>query len=143
MSSINRVILMGNLTRDPVLKRLGTGTAVAELGLAINERTTSKNGEETTSVCFVDVVAWSKQAESCAEYLAKGSCVLVEGRLQLDAWQDKQGQKHSRLRVRADRVQFISRPAKTEEDRSEEDAPPAPVPTSGKARFPTVAPVRA
>lgn len=139
MSSMNRVILMGHLTRDPVLKRLGTGTAVAEFGLAINERTTAKNGEESQTVCFVDVVAWSKQAESCAEYLNKGSCIVLEGRLQYDAWQDKQGQKHSRLRVRADRVQFVSRAAKNGEEQADEsEAIPAPARSKG----PTVAPVR-
>jgi single-strand DNA-binding protein len=109
MSGYNRVILMGNLTRDPDLKQLPSGAFVAELGLASNETYKNQQGEAVSKPCFVDVAVWGKQAEACGQYLAKGRSVLVEGKLQLDQWESKEGQKRSRLRVRADRVQFMGR----------------------------------
>lgn len=109
MRGYNRVVLMGNLTRDPVRKQVPSGDAVAELGLASNEVYRSRDGKTVERVCYVDIVAWGRQAETCGEYLHKGSPVLVEGRLQLDRWETKEGQPRSRLRVRADRVQFLGR----------------------------------
>jgi len=111
MSSINRVILMGNLTRQPDLRTTPTGMSVCDLGIAMNDTYKNRDGQRVESVCFADVVTWGRQAETCAQYLHKGSRVMVEGRLQLDRW-EKDGQPHSRLRVRADRVQFLGgRPA--------------------------------
>lgn len=109
MASFNKVILMGNLTRDPQVRYTPSGAAVAEIGLALNRYWTDKQSnskrEETT---FVDVTLWSRDAEVAGEYLAKGRSVLIEGRLQLDTWDDKQtGQKRSKLRVVAERMQMI------------------------------------
>ena len=108
MPSLNRVFLMGNLTRDPELRFIPSGTAVAEFGMAINRVYTSRDGEKKEDVCFVDIVTWGKTAENCDNYLSKGSPVFVEGRLQYDSWETGDGQKRSRLRVVADRVQFLS-----------------------------------
>ncbi len=107
MTGFNRVVLMGNLTRDPELRTIPSGSHVADLGLATNERYRNKEGETVETTCFVDVVAWGRQAETCAQYLAKGAPVLVEGRLQLDRWENSEGQKRSKLRVKADRVRFV------------------------------------
>ena len=98
---------MGNLTRDPELRYTPGGQAVCDIGIAINRKYTA-NGQDKEEVCFVDIVVWAKQAESCSKYLRKGSSVLVEGRLQYDTWEDKDGKKRSRLRVTAERVQFLS-----------------------------------
>lgn len=110
MASYNRVLLMGNLTRNPEIRYTPSGTAVADLGLAINESYKNKAGESVESTVFVDVVVWGRQAETSSEYLHKGSPVFVEGRLQLDQWENQQGEKRSKLRVRADRVQFLGSP---------------------------------
>jgi single-strand DNA-binding protein len=109
MASFNKVILMGNLTREPQTKFTGGGTAICELGLAVNrtwfDKATNQKKEEVT---FVDVTVWGKQAELCGQYLAKGRPVLVEGRLKLDQWDDKQtGQKRSKLTVVAEDVTFL------------------------------------
>jgi len=106
MPSYNKVIIMGNVTRDPDLKRLDSGTSVCDIGVAINESWKDKEGNPREQTTFVDVVAWARQAETCAEYLRKGSPVLIDGRLQLDEW-EKDGEKRSKMRVRADRVQFL------------------------------------
>jgi single-strand DNA-binding protein len=110
MGSLNRVYLMGNLTREVEMRSTPSGMAVADLGVAVNERYRNKEGQEVEKTCFADVVVWGRQAETCERYLAKGSGVLVEGRLQLDRWSTEAGEKRSRLRVRADRVQFVGRP---------------------------------
>lgn len=108
MSSFNRVTLLGNLTRDPELKRLNSGSAVTELGLALNRTRTLENGERQDETTFVDVTVWGKTAENAAKYLQKGRSVLVEGRLQLDTWTDsKTGQNRSKLRVVAESLQFL------------------------------------
>jgi len=109
MASFNKVILLGNLTRDPQVRYTPSGTAVAELGLAVNrywfDKASNTRREETT---FVDVTLWGRDAEVAGEYLAKGRPVLIEGRLQLDTWDDKQsGQKRSKLRVVAERMQML------------------------------------
>jgi single-strand DNA-binding protein len=126
MGAMNRVFLMGNLTRDPQVRQTPAGTAVADLGLAVNEKYRSKTGEAAESTVFVDIVAWGKQAEACRQYLTKGSEVIVEGKLQFEQWQTPEGQRRSRLRVRAVRVQFVGRPrngaAPASDDGNEEDA---------------------
>ena len=109
MASYNRVILVGNLTRDPVVRYTPSGTAVSEIGLAVSrqwtDRQSNQRKEETT---FVDVTLWGRQAEVAGEYLAKGRPVLIEGRLQLDQWEDKQsGEKRSKLRVVGETMQML------------------------------------
>src|SRR6476659_11474676 len=105
MASYNRVILVGNLTRDPELRYIPSGTAVSEIGLAVNDRV--KKGEQwVDEVTFVDVTLWARTAEIANEYLSKGSSVLIEGRLKLDRW-EKDGQKHSKLRVVGERMQML------------------------------------
>jgi len=118
MSSMNRVFLMGNLTRDPELRNTPGGIAVCDIGMAINEEWKTKEGDKRESTAFVDVVAWGRQAETCSEYLHKGSCVMVEGKLQYDEGESKDGSKRNKIRVRADRVQFIG--GKTEHETNEE-----------------------
>lgn len=108
-NSMNRVFLMGNLTRDPALRRTPTGASVADLGLAVSESYTNKEGERIEQPCFVDVVVWNKQAEVCGQYLQKGSGVLIEGRLHFEQWETDKGEKRSRLRVQAERIHFLSR----------------------------------
>ncbi len=108
MSNFNRVVLMGRLTRDPEVKEIAPGRSVADMGLAVTEKYKDKTGEFVEKTCFVDIVAWGRQAETCGEYLKKGSPVLVEGRLQLDQWTNKEGQKRSKHCVKADRVQFLN-----------------------------------
>ena len=108
MASYNRVILMGNLTRDPEIKYLPSGTAVANFGIAMNERYTDKQtGEQKEVACFVDVEAWDRQAEVVNEYLSKGSPIFLEGSLKFDSWETPEGEKRSRLKVRLLRFQFI------------------------------------
>lgn len=106
MSSYNRVILMGNLTRDVQLKYTPSGTPVTEIGLAVNDRRKGQNGEWVDETTFVEVTFWGRTAEVASEYLSKGSPVFVEGRLKLDTW-EKEGQKHSKLRVVCDRMQLL------------------------------------
>ena len=108
MASYNRVIMMGNLTRDPEYKQLTSGQAVCRLGLASNRQFKNKQtGSMIQEVCFVDVDVWGPQAESSNQYLKKGSLVLVEGRLKLDSWTDNDGQKRSKHGIVADRVTFL------------------------------------
>lgn len=115
MASVNKVILIGNVTRDPEVKYTPKGTAVAEVGIALNRIYTADNGERREETTFVDVTFWGKQAEIAGQYLTKGRPIYVEGRLQLDTWEDRQsGQKRSRLRVVGETLQFLgSRPAGT------------------------------
>ena len=108
MANLNKVMLMGNLTRDPELKYTPKGTAVAELGLAINRIYNAENGEKREETTFVDVTLWGRTAEIAGEYLKKGRPVFIEGRLQLDTWDDKQtGQKRSKLKVVGEGLQLI------------------------------------
>ena len=108
MASYNRVILMGNLTRDPEMKYIPSGTAVTNFGLAMNERYTDRQtGEQRENTCFVEVEAWGRQAEVANEYLSKGRPVFIEGALKFDSWETEDGSKRSRLSVRAFRIQFI------------------------------------
>jgi single-strand DNA-binding protein len=109
MASLNKVFLIGNLTRVPELRYTPGGTAVADLRLAVNNNYTTQSGEKREDTCFLTVVVWGKQAESCREYLDKGSPILVEGRLQTRDWETKDGQKRSVTEVVAVRVQFMGR----------------------------------
>lgn len=112
MASFNKVILLGNLTRDPEVRYTPKGTAVTELGMAVNRVYTAENGEKREETTFVDVTLWGRTAEIAGEYLKKGRPVLIEGRLQLDSWDDKQsGQKRTKLKVVGEGLQLIgSRP---------------------------------
>lgn len=108
MASFNKVILVGNLTRDPEVRYTPKGSAVCDLGLAVNRNYSLENGEKREEVTFVDVVLWARLAEIAGEYLKKGRPVLIEGRLQLDSWDDKQsGQKRSKLRVVGETMQLL------------------------------------
>lgn len=108
MSSFNRVIMAGNLTRDPDYKQLASGQAVCRLGLASNRQFKNKqSGDMIQEVCYVDIDVWGPQAESCRQYLQKGRPILVEGRLKLDSWDDASGQKRSKHSIVADRVVFL------------------------------------
>jgi len=110
MANFNKVLLIGNLTKDPELRYTPQGTAVVNLRLATNRRFKDKNGELKEEVCFVTAVVWDKQAETCNQYLRKGRPVLIEGRLQSRSWEDSTGQKRNVLEVRAERVQFLGAP---------------------------------
>lgn len=109
MASFNRVILMGNLTRDVQLRNLSSGSAVAELGLAVNRKWFDKKAnQQKEEVTFVDVTLWGRQAEIASEYLAKGRSVMIEGRLQMDEWEDREsGQKRSKLKVVCENMTMI------------------------------------
>lgn len=107
MANFNKVFLMGNLTKDPELRYTPQGTAVANLRLAVNRKFKNKNQELKEEVCFITAVVWNKQAETCNQYLHKGSGLFVEGRLQSRSWEDNAGQKRNVIEVRAERVQFL------------------------------------
>lgn len=108
MASLNKVFLMGNLTRDPELRYTPNGSAVASFGLAVNRK--YKQGDAVKDeTCFVDITVWGKQAENCAEYLSKGRGVLIEGRLSYRSWETDEGQKRSKLDIVANNVQFLQR----------------------------------
>jgi len=108
MANLNKVFLIGNLTRDPELRYTPQGTAVANLRMAVNRRFRDRTGEQKEETCFVTVVVWDKQAETCNQYLSKGKSVFVEGRLISRSWEDNSGQKRNVLEVRAERVQFLT-----------------------------------
>jgi len=119
---MNIVILRGNLTREPELKYTPGGVSVCDVGLAVNERFKNKAGEVTEKVLFVDVTVWGKQAESLAQFMGKGSPVIVEGSLRLDQWETELKEKRQKITVRANRVEFLHRsPGKPEP--TDADAP--------------------
>jgi single-strand DNA-binding protein len=142
MASYNKVILMGNLTRDPEIKFLPSGTSVANFGIAMSERYTDRqSGEQKESVCFVDVEAWDRQAEVVGEYLKKGSPVFIEGALKYDSWEAEDGTKRNRLKVRLIRFQFIGgRRDDDEMDGGYADARPAAAPTQSESHQDAPAP---
>lgn len=108
MANVNKVMLLGNVTRDPEVRYTPKGTAVTDLGLAVNRIRNNEQGERIEEVTYVDVTLWGRQAELAGQYLAKGRSVFIEGRLQLDQWEDKEsGQKRSRLRVVCENMQFV------------------------------------
>jgi single-strand DNA-binding protein len=142
VANLNKVLLMGNLTRDPEVRYTPKGTAVGDLAIAINDSYKAQDGTLKETVTYVDIEVWGRQAETCKQYLTKGRPVFIEGRLKLDQW-EQEGQKKSRLKVVAERVQFLgggpgrtggagaggggeaarpARPAPTASD----DAPPPP-----------------
>jgi single-strand DNA-binding protein len=126
MASYNRVILVGNVTRDPELRYTPSATAVTELGVAVNERTKQGNEYVETTV-FVDVTLWARTAEVACEYCRKGSSVLIEGRLKLDTW-EKDGQKRSKLTVVGERMQLLDKrgPQQTQAASQQDTFEPAP-----------------
>jgi single-strand DNA-binding protein len=108
MADLNKVFLMGRLTFDPELRRTPSGTGVTELRLATTRTWSGRDGERREETLFVDVTVWDRQAENCCQYLRKGSAIHVEGSLKMDTWEDKNtGEKRSKIRVHADRVQFL------------------------------------
>jgi len=136
MASYNKVLLMGNLTRDPEVRYTPKGTAIANLGLAVNRVYTTESGEQKEEVTFVDIEVWGRQAETAGQYLSKGRPVFVEGRLRLDSWEDKEsGQKRNRLKVVAERVQFLGAPrggAEFKDQPPTEEAPARPAARGGR-----------
>ena len=144
MASFNKVILLGNLTRDPEVRYTPKGSAVCDLGIAINRQYTLDSGEKREEVTFVNVVLWARLAEIAGEYLKKGRPVFIEGRLQLDTWDDKQsGQKRSKLRVIGETMQLLGgRPpaaggaAEGGEARESRSNKPAAPPKAGAAAAP-------
>ncbi|HBS48214.1 TPA: single-stranded DNA-binding protein [Candidatus Dependentiae bacterium] len=115
MAGYNRIIFMGNLTRDPESKQLSSGQSLCKLSIASNRQFKNRQtGQMVQEVCFVDVEVWGAQAESSQQYLKQGRSVLIEGRLKLDSWQDKEGQKRSKHSIVADRVVFLTNAAQAE-----------------------------
>jgi single-strand DNA-binding protein len=106
MASFNKVVLVGNVTRDPELRYIASGTAVTDIGLAVNDRRKTATGEWVEETTFVDVTLWGRTAEVAGEYVTKGSPLLIEGRLKLDTW-EKDGKKNSKLRVVCERMQLL------------------------------------
>jgi single-strand DNA-binding protein len=135
MASFNKVILLGNLTRDPEVRYTPKGSAVCDLGVAVNRVYTTDSGEKREEVTFVDVVLWARLAEIAGEYLKKGRPVFIEGRLQMDTWDDKQtGQKRTKLRIVGETMQLLGgRPggaggaAEATGDNRQTSAPPKPL----------------
>jgi single-strand DNA-binding protein len=113
MASLNKVFLIGGLTRDPQLRYTPSGTAVADLGLAVTRFRRGQEGQAAQEeTCYLDITVWGKQAENATEYLSKGRQVFIEGYLRLDTWDDKKtGEKRSRMRIVAERVQYLGSPA--------------------------------
>jgi single-strand DNA-binding protein len=152
MASLNKVFLIGNLTRDPELRVTPKGTAICQFGLAVNRQYKDDTGATRDETTFVDIEAWGKQGELVAKYLTKGSPAFVEGRLRLDQWEDKtSGQKRSRLKIVLDNVQFLGRPggggggqpAAAPAGAAAEDAGPAAEPSSVPPPRPSAKPAPA
>ena len=123
-ASLNKTLLIGNLTRDVDLRYTPSGAAVANFGLAINRTYSDASGEKVDDTCFVDIVAWNRLAEVCGEYLAKGRPVFIEGRLQMDSWEQEDGKKRSKLKVVAQNIQFLDGGgAKADDDGGKDDIP--------------------
>ncbi len=137
MANFNKVMLMGNLTRDPEIRYTPKGTAVAEIGLAINRYFSSETGDKREETTFVDVTLWGRTAEIAGEYLKKGRPVFIEGRLQLDSWEDKQsGQKRNRLRVVAEGMQLLGSRGGSGEEPDEAGSSRGRPGTSGRTASP-------
>ena len=110
MAYLNKVFLIGNLTRDPELRVTPKGTAICQFGLAVNRQYKDESGATRDETAFIDIEAWGKQGELCSKYLQKGSLAFIEGRLRFDSWEDKQsGQKRNKLKVVLENVQFLTR----------------------------------
>ena len=123
MVSLNRVLLIGNLTKDPELRYTPSGTPVANLRLAVNSSFKGQDGQRKEETCFVTIVVWSKQAELCNQYLKKGRSIFVEGRLLYRSW-EAEGKTRSTMEARADRVQFLGGPGAPGAARGEAETPP-------------------
>jgi single-strand DNA-binding protein len=121
MASLNKVFLIGNLTRKPELRYTPSGTPVAEFGLAVNRHYTTSVGEKRRDTCFVEVTVWRSKAEICHQHLTKGSPVFIEGRLELDTWETRNGERRSKLRVVADTLQLLSKTPKQSQKEGEEE----------------------
>ena len=144
MASYNRVVLVGNLTRDVELKYLQSGTAVTDIGLAMNDRRKNQAGEWVEEATYVDVTLWGRTAEVASEYLSKGSSVLIEGRLKLDTW-ESEGQKRSKLKIVGERMQMLggrgNREARPAQHNESEFSQPAPaMATEGSSPSPSTTP---
>lgn len=126
MASLNKVFLIGNLTRDPELRYIPSGSAVATFTLAINRVYNTQSGEKKEQTSFIRIVVWGRRAEICGEYLSKGSPLFVEGRLQSRDWETQDGQKRSTVEVVADNIQFLRGGAKQGEGKAAGSAAPAP-----------------
>ncbi|MEK6714879.1 MAG: single-stranded DNA-binding protein [Candidatus Omnitrophota bacterium] len=124
MANLNKVFIIGNLTKDPELRYTPSGMAVVNLRVATNRRFRDKNGEQKDEACFITVVVWDKQAEACNQYLRKGSPVFIEGRLQSRSWEAQDGSKRNVIEIRAERVQFLSN--LRQQDKTENGISPAP-----------------
>jgi single-strand DNA-binding protein len=141
MANLNRVLLIGNLTRDPEVRYTPKGTAVTEIGLAVNRIYSGEDGEKKEETTFVDVTLWARQAEIAGQYLKKGRPVFIEGRLQLDTWDDKQtGQKRSRLRVVAENLQLLGSRQEGGESSGPSSPPPRRAPSQSAAPPPRAEP---
>jgi len=125
MASYNKVILMGNLTRDPELRVTPKGTSVCQIGLAVNRTYRDSDGNNREDVTFVDIDAFGKQAEVVAKYMNKGRPILVEGRLQLDSWESKTGEKRNKLKVILESFQFVGSRSDTGDSSYENVSPPS------------------
>lgn len=129
MASFNKVILMGNLTRDPELRVTPKGTAVCQIGVAVNQTYKDKDGNTKDETTFVDVDVFGRQAEVIAKYMTKGRPILIEGRLKLDSWESKEGEKRSKLKVVLENFQFVGSRGDGEgaaaSPSMEENSPPA------------------
>ncbi len=137
MANVNKVMLLGNITRDLEVRYTPKGTAVCDLGMAVNRIRTGDNGERIEEVTYVDVTLWGRQAELAGQYLSKGRSVFIEGRLQLDQWDDKQtGQKRSRLRVVGENMQFIGGQGGSGSNQSGSGAPRQPAAPSDQQQSP-------
>ena len=115
MAKLNKVFLMGNLTRDPELRYTPSGTAIASFGIAINRNWSGPDGEKKEEVCYVDISMFGRRAEVINEYFSKGNPILIEGRLQFQQWETKDGQKRNALRVVAEDFQFLGGKTKRDE----------------------------
>jgi len=136
MANFNKVLLMGNLTKDPELRYTPQGTAVANLRLAVNRKFRDRNNQELKDeVCFITAVVWDKQAETCNQYLHKGSPVFIEGRLQSRSWEDSSGQKRNTIEVRAERIQFLGSPGSPREGAAEKVVESTPSATSTESSW--------
>lgn len=124
MASLNRVVLIGNLTRDPEIRNIPDGTPVAKMGIAVNRQFPNKQGEREAD--FFNIVAWRKLAELCGQYLSKGSPIAVDGRLQYRSWETKEGEKRTTVEIVADSIQFLGRSQASPETASTDTAAEAP-----------------
>jgi single-strand DNA-binding protein len=148
MATLNRVILIGNLTRDPELRVTPRGTSIVQFGLAINNSFKGQDGQQRDETTFVDCEAWAKTADLIAKYLSKGAPAMIEGRLKLDTWEDKQsGAKRSKLKVVVENVQFLSSKGEQQGDERTDkttvmNEPPTSTPTGGSLRNPPPKPAQ-